>query len=75
MIEFQEYLYILQKVVKIVDPNTRVDFRNSNTVSKTKTDKSQGKAAAQKIPPEKKKDPIAHWETIGFRDKQEWNVF
>ena len=46
MIEFQEYLYVLQKVVKIVEPGVRVEFRNSNTVSKTKADKGQGKTAA-----------------------------
>ena len=56
----------MQKVVKIVEPGVKVEFRNSNTVSKTKTDKGTGKSAAQKIPPEKKKDPIAHWETLGI---------
>ena len=27
------------------------------------------------MPPERKKDPIAHWETLGFQDKHEWAAF
>ena len=40
MIEFQEYLYTLQKVVQTVEPGHKVDVRNSNTVNKSPSKKS-----------------------------------
>ena len=46
MIEFQEYLYTLQKVVRTIEPGVKVEFRNSNTVSRTKpADAATTKAA------------------------------
>jgi hypothetical protein len=33
MIEYQEYLFILQKVLKVLDPRAKVQFRKNQTAS------------------------------------------
>ena len=72
MIESQEYLYVLQKVAKIDAPSARVEFRNSNTVSKAKTG---GDSALSKGSSAKKQLPIATWESLGFKDVTAWEEF
>ena len=59
MIEFQEYLYILQKIVKVEVPSVKVNFRNSNTVSKTTSDSAMSKSSPSKTKPV---SSIATWE-------------
>ena len=72
MIESQEYLYILQKVAKLDAPSTKVDFRNSNTVSKAKP---SGDAGDKSKSPTKKQPAIASWESLGVKNEVAWEEF
>ena len=62
-----------------MEPSVKVDVRNSNTVNKstTKLKKSNGESPTKnKPPPEKKLDPIMHWEHLNsFKDKADFVAY
>lgn len=46
IVEYQEYLYTLQKTVKVLMPSSYPNYRNSNAVSKEKKSDIASKSKA-----------------------------
>ena len=48
IVEYQEYLYTLQKTAKVLNPNMHPNYRNSNMTSKEKKGDSKSREKAEK---------------------------